>query len=151
MNSSSKNLLHKFSFKLDDADDFLCIVSTSMDYGTVLLGVLIIQDVLLGLLMAILPRVAMTTQPSTAWIAVLILYVAMILKLLAGKVFFIKIFSLDIVLHYIFKQLNITDSVKAMNSYHLLTLTGVTVGRGFASWPGHTKDHHKNGTNCLPA
>ena len=26
-----------------------------------------------------------------------------------------------------------------------------TVGRGFASWPGHTKDHHKNGTNCLPA
>ena len=26
-----------------------------------------------------------------------------------------------------------------------------TVGRAFASWPGHTKDHHKNGTNCLPA
>ena len=26
-----------------------------------------------------------------------------------------------------------------------------TVGRGFASQPGHTKDHHKNGTNCLPA
>ena len=28
-----------------------------------------------------------------------------------------------------------------------------TVDRGFASWPGHTKDHHKNGTctNCLPA
>ena len=24
-----------------------------------------------------------------------------------------------------------------------------TVGREFASWPGHTKDHHKNGTNCL--
>ena len=24
-------------------------------------------------------------------------------------------------------------------------------GREFASWPGHTKDHHKNGTNCLPA
>ena len=22
---------------------------------------------------------------------------------------------------------------------------------GFASRPGHTKDHHKNGTNCLPA
>ena len=21
----------------------------------------------------------------------------------------------------------------------------------FASCPGHTKDHHKNGTNCLPA
>ena len=25
------------------------------------------------------------------------------------------------------------------------------VGRMFATWPGHTKDHHKNGTNCLPA
>ena len=26
-----------------------------------------------------------------------------------------------------------------------------TAGREFASQPGHTKDHHKNGTNCLPA
>ena len=26
-----------------------------------------------------------------------------------------------------------------------------TVGRGFASRPGHNKDHHKNGTNRLPA
>ena len=26
-----------------------------------------------------------------------------------------------------------------------------TVDREFASRPGHTKDHHKNGTNCLPA
>ena len=26
-----------------------------------------------------------------------------------------------------------------------------TVGREFASRPGHTKDHNKNGTNCLPA
>ena len=26
-----------------------------------------------------------------------------------------------------------------------------TVGREFASLPVHTKDHHKNGTNCLPA
>ena len=26
-----------------------------------------------------------------------------------------------------------------------------TLGREFASRPGHTKDHHKNGTNCLPA
>ena len=25
-----------------------------------------------------------------------------------------------------------------------------TVGREFASRPGHTKDHNKNGTNCLP-
>ena len=29
--------------------------------------------------------------------------------------------------------------------------TSHTVGREFASRPGHTKDHHKNGTNCLPA
>ena len=26
-----------------------------------------------------------------------------------------------------------------------------TVGRGFASRPGHTKDQYKNGMNCLPA
>ena len=26
-----------------------------------------------------------------------------------------------------------------------------TVGREFASRPGHTKDHDKNGANCLPA
>ena len=26
-----------------------------------------------------------------------------------------------------------------------------TVDRQFASQPGHTKDHHKNGANCLPA
>ena len=26
-----------------------------------------------------------------------------------------------------------------------------TVGRDFAPRPGHIKDHHKNGTNCLPA
>ena len=26
-----------------------------------------------------------------------------------------------------------------------------TVGREFASRPSHTKDHNKNGTNCLPA
>ena len=26
-----------------------------------------------------------------------------------------------------------------------------TVGYGFVPWPGHTKDHHKYGTNCLPA
>ena len=24
------------------------------------------------------------------------------------------------------------------------------VGRGFTSRPGHTKDHHKTGTNCPP-
>ena len=26
-----------------------------------------------------------------------------------------------------------------------------SVGHEFASRPGHIKDHHKNGTNCLPA
>ena len=26
-----------------------------------------------------------------------------------------------------------------------------TVSCDFASRPGHTKDHHENGTNCLPA
>ena len=26
-----------------------------------------------------------------------------------------------------------------------------TVGHEFASRPGHTEDHHKNGTNCPPA
>ena len=25
------------------------------------------------------------------------------------------------------------------------------VGPEFVSQPGHTKDHHKNGTNCLPS
>ena len=25
-----------------------------------------------------------------------------------------------------------------------------TVGYEFGSRPGHTKDHHQNGTNCLP-
>ena len=25
------------------------------------------------------------------------------------------------------------------------------VGRKFELWLGHTKDHHKNGTHCLPA
>ena len=28
--------------------------------------------------------------------------------------------------------------------------TSHAVGRGFTSRPGHTKDRHKNGTNCLP-
>ena len=29
--------------------------------------------------------------------------------------------------------------------------TSHVVGRGFAAQPGHTKDHHRDGTNCLPA
>ena len=27
----------------------------------------------------------------------------------------------------------------------------LVVGHGFASRPGHTKDHHKNDTNCSPS
>ena len=34
--------------------------------------------------------------------------------------------------------------VVSMSTSHML-------GHGFASRPCHTKDHHKNGTNCLPA
>ena len=37
----------------------------------------------------------------------------------------------------------------AVNIYSV-GLPSRTVGREFASRPGHTKDHHKNGTNCLP-
>ena len=34
----------------------------------------------------------------------------------------------------------------------VVSMTSSHAGRrGFASRPGHTKDHHKNGTNCLPA
>ena len=29
--------------------------------------------------------------------------------------------------------------------------TSHAVGHGFTPWPGHTKDDHKNDTNCLPA
>ena len=36
------------------------------------------------------------------------------------------------------------DSVGSVSASH-------TVGREFASRPGHTKDHQKNGTNCIPA
>ena len=25
------------------------------------------------------------------------------------------------------------------------------LGHGYAFWPGHTKDHYRNDTNCLPA
>ena len=34
--------------------------------------------------------------------------------------------------------------VVSVSAFHM-------VGLGFASQPGHAKDHHKNGTNCLPA
>ena len=37
-----------------------------------------------------------------------------------------------------------------VNSVQLKLLSLKTTA-GFVSRPGHTKDHHKNGTNCLPA
>ena len=44
-----------------------------------------------------------------------------------------------------FDQLpHLDDLVVSMSASH-------TVGRGFGSRPGNTKDHHKNGTNCFPA
>ena len=33
----------------------------------------------------------------------------------------------------------------------LVVSASYAVGCGFAPRPGHTKDHNKNGTNCLPA
>ena len=46
--------------------------------------------------------------------------------------------------------------LQKLNSYLVMNSLGDSlstqqVGREFASRPGHTKDHHKNGTNCLPA
>ena len=38
-------------------------------------------------------------------------------------------------------RVGLVDSVSASH----------TVDREFASRTSHTKDHHKNGTNCLPA
>ena len=45
--------------------------------------------------------------------------------------------------------------VKMISPYHVGLMASMsashTVCRGFASQPGRTKDHHKNGTNCFPA
>ena len=37
------------------------------------------------------------------------------------------------------------------NKLDLIVSASHTVGLEFASRPGHTKDHHINGANCLPA
>ena len=54
----------------------------------------------------------------------------------------------NILLFIRFASTNITPcrvgSVGSVSAFH-------TVGREFASRPGHTKDQLKNGTNCLPA
>ena len=44
------------------------------------------------------------------------------------------------------KELNRVGLAQWFNS----VFASHTVGRGFASRPGHTKDHHKISTNCLP-
>ena len=40
---------------------------------------------------------------------------------------------------------------KSRNGFVVSVSASHAVGRRFASQPGHTKDHHTNGTNCLPA
>ena len=64
---------------------------------------------------------------------------------------------------YYGKVIDLTLTILLLNMEHVLYVTNIsfglvvsvstshTAGRGFASRPGHTKDHHKNGTNCLPA
>ena len=52
-----------------------------------------------------------------------------------------------------------TDKIICKNTETLLLRDGLVVsvsashavGRGFASRSGHTEDHHKNDTNCLPS
>ena len=54
-----------------------------------------------------------------------------------------------------------TNSAIWKKTLHIIILTASglvisvsashAVGRGFGPRPGHTKDHHRNGTNCLPA
>ena len=46
---------------------------------------------------------------------------------------------------------HIHTSVPCRVSLVITVSVSHAVGRGFVSRPGHTKDHHKNGTNCLPA
>ena len=45
------------------------------------------------------------------------------------------------------------DTMAGADKFGNLIIVSLILGSGreFASWPGHTKDHHKNGTNCLPA
>ena len=56
---------------------------------------------------------------------------------------FFKNFVLYLQTSFTFSRLYWVGIVISMSASHM-------VGRGFASPPGHTKDHQKNGTNCLP-
>ena len=40
--------------------------------------------------------------------------------------------------------------IKPLNFFVVGVSASHTLGHEFASRPGHTKDHHKNGTDCLP-
>ena len=40
--------------------------------------------------------------------------------------------------------------IKPLNFFVVSMFASHTLGREFASRPGHTKDHHKNSTDCLP-
>ena len=58
---------------------------------------------------------------------------------------------------YVYKNIfisnsNYTNGMTVSGSLNRFIVSASrTVGREFASRPGHTKDHHRNGTNCLPA
>ena len=43
------------------------------------------------------------------------------------------------------------DSNRLLMAYWLACLPPMWKVVSFLPRPGHTKDHHKNGTNCLPA
>ena len=50
-------------------------------------------------------------------------------------------------------NLNVQQGTSRQIDWVGLVVSGSTshrVGRVFVSQPGHTKDHHKNNTNCLP-
>ena len=50
---------------------------------------------------------------------------------------------------YILKRLPLSHQKYGRHQDGLMVT--VSASHGFASRPGHTKDHHNNGKNCLPA
>ena len=57
--------------------------------------------------------------------------------------------AIDIHLSYLY--ISLYEFCPCMVSLVVSVSASHTVGHEFASRPGHTKDHHQNGTNCLPA
>ena len=43
------------------------------------------------------------------------------------------------------------DTFGVQSSLWVSVSASNAVGRGFACRTGHTKEHHENGTNCVPA